>query len=168
MKKYFILLVFIAFTTLNILAQEENVISLYIYNFTRYIDWPTESSSSSFVIDIIGHKSVYEKLKENTANRKIGNKSIQVRYLESINGITKSDILFVGYWQSKEISKVLEKIGNIPTLIIGEKPGLLDSGAGINFVIRGDAIKFEIKPSNIQKYGLKISDDLLKLAEKVY
>jgi hypothetical protein len=38
----------------------------------------------------------------------------------------------------------------------------------MNFVVRGDVIKFEIKPANIQKCGLKVADDLIKLAYKVY
>jgi hypothetical protein len=168
MKKTVLLFVISLWGFLNLHGQEENVISLYIYNFTRYIDWPGGGYGESFTIDVIGHKSVYEKLKEYTANRKAGNKSIVVRYLETASAITQSDILFVGFYQSKEIAKVLEKVGSSKTLIIGEKDGMIDNGAGINFIIRNEAIKFEIKPSNIQKNGLKVADDLLKLAVKIY
>jgi hypothetical protein len=168
MKRLILAFVFIIMGIHFVKAQEENVISLYVYNFTRYIDWPAENSSSDFIIDIIGHKSVYEKLKEYTNNRKAGSRNIVVRYLETANNITKSNILFVGFWQSKEMTKILDKAGNSNTLIIGEKDGLIDAGASINFVVRGDVIKFEIKPSNIQKSGLKVADDLLKLAYKVY
>lgn len=152
----------------NTYAQEEKFISISIYNFTRYIDWPSNKTEGSFIIDVIGHKSVYDKLKEITAGRKAGTREIVVRYLESTNAITSSDILFVGFWQSKEMPTILGKIGNNSTLIITEKDGLIDAGAGINFVIRNDAIKFEIKPANIQKYGLKVSDELSKLAFKTY
>lgn len=152
----------------NSLAQEENFIAVSIYNFTRYVDWPEGDASSEFIIDIIGHKSVYDKLKDIATGRKVGTKTISVRYVESVNNISKSDILFIGFWQSKDIQKALEKIGTNHTLIISEKDGLLDSGSAINFVIRSSAIKFEIKKGNIQKYGLNVCEALLSLAYKSY
>jgi len=167
MLKYIFSLL-ITLICLNTYSQEEKFISISIYNFTRYCDWPTNKTEGSFIIDVIGHKSVYDKLKEITAGRKAGTRDITVRYLETISAITYSDILFVGFWQSKDMSKIIEKIGTNNTLIIGEKDGLIDSGAGINFVIRNDVIKFEIKTANIQKYGIKVSDELIKLAYKAY
>jgi hypothetical protein len=150
------------------LAQEENFIAISIYNFTRFIDWPSTQASDDFTIDIIGHKSVYDKLKEVAQGRKVGNKNINVRFLESVNQITHSHILFIGFWQSKELVKAIDKVGYANTLIITEKDGLIDGGAGINFVIRNNVIKFEIKKANIQKYGLKVGDELERLAIKVY
>jgi hypothetical protein len=149
-------------------AQEENFLALSIYNFTRYVDWPASDASGDFTIDIIGHKSVYEKLKEVATGRNVGNRTIRVRFLESASNVTESQILFVGFWQSKDMPKVVEKVGNAHTLIISEKDGLIDVGSGINFVIRNNTIKFEIKKANIQKYGLNIGETLLSLAFKSY
>jgi YfiR/HmsC-like len=168
MNRYLVTILCLLFFTGKIKAQEENVIALMIYNFTRYIDWPKEQASSDFFIDIIGHKSVYDKLKELAAGRKVGNRNIAVRYLESVNNISHSQILFVGYWQSKDFPKAIEKIGNTNTLIITEKDGYLDIGSGINFVIRNNTIKFEIKKGNIQKYGLVVSEGLEPMAIKSY
>jgi hypothetical protein len=162
-----LLLLLIAIPRLSV-AQEENFIAVSIYNFTRYIDWPSTQASGDFTIDVIGHKSVYDKLKEVAQGRKVGTKSINVRFLESVNQITQSQILFVGFWQSKDIYKAIDKIGYANTLVITEKDGLIDGGAGINFVIRNNVIKFEIKKANIQKYGLKVGDELERLAVKSY
>ena len=148
-------------------AQEEITISAAIYNFTRYIDWPDEGSND-FYIDIIGHKSVYEKLKELAVGKKVGTRLITVRYLESCNNISPCQILFVGFWQSKDMHVVTEKIGNAHTLIISEKDGLIDAGSGINFVIRSNTIKFEIKRSNIVNHGLSLSSQLEQIAYKTY
>jgi hypothetical protein len=153
---------------IKIQAQEENFIAASIYNFTRNINWPTSDQEGNFVIDIIGHKSVYDKLKELMVGRKAGSQNIEVRYLESVSNITRSHILFVGFWQSKDMAKVIEKIGSTHTLIISEKAGMIDAGAGINFVIINSVIKFEIKPANIQKYSLVVADPLIKMAYKVY
>jgi len=149
-------------------GQEENIIAIAIYNFSRYVDWPADQSSQDFRIDIVGHKSVFEKMKEISTGRKVGNRNIAVRYLESIEKITDSEILFVGFWQSKELPKIADKIKSKHTLLITEKEGLIDDGSAINFVIRNNAIKFEIKKSNILKYGLILSETLEKMAVKTY
>lgn len=149
-------------------AQEENVIAIAIYNFTRYVDWPASDAASDFYIDIIGHKSVYDKLKEMSSGRKVGNRNIVVRYLDTSDKITKSEILFVGYWQSKDMPKILDKVKSVNTLLISEKDGLIDSGSAINFVIRNNTIKFEIKKGNIVKYGLILSETLEQMAYKIY
>jgi hypothetical protein len=149
-------------------AQEENFIAASIYNFTRNIDWPSNNANGDFIVDIIGHKSVYEKLKELVAGHKVGNRTIVVRFLESVNNITQSQILFVGFWQSKDMSRAIEKVGSSATLVVSEKDGLIDSGTGINFVIRNGSLKFEIKKANIQKYGLSVGMTLEQMAFKAY
>ena len=167
MKRIVIIITFLLVGSNWVKAQEENFIAISIYNFTRYVDWPSETSKD-FYIDIIGHKSVYDKLKEITVGRKVGNRNIVVRFLETIDKITESEILFVGFWQSKDLAKVVDKLRTAHTLIIAEKDGLIESGAAINFVIRNNVIKFEIKKSNIVKYGLALSETLEQMAIKNY
>ena len=167
MKKILVI-ISLMLTLQGIKAQEENTISIAVYNFTRYIDWPAADAAKDFYIDVIGHKSVYDKLKELVAGRKVGNRNIVVRYLENVDKITQCEILFLGFWQSKEIARVQDKIKNSPTLLITEKEGLVEAGAGINFQIINSTIKFEIKRSNIVKYGLILSDNLEKMAFKTY
>src|SRR5208283_3108252 len=166
-KVWFVIILFVTGIPLS-KAQEENIIATAVYNFTRYIDWPNEETSTDFYIDVIGHKSVYDKLLEMTHGRKVGNRAITVRYLPSSSGITSCQILFVGFWQSKDLPVITEKLNTAHTLIITEKDGLIDMGSGINFVIRNTAIKFEIKKTNIQKHGLVVSTQLEQLAYKIY
>ena len=167
-RKIFVLLAFLLTGVQALKAQEENVIAIAVYNFTRYIDWPADQANKDFLIDVIGHKSVYDKLKEISAGRKVGNRSIIVRYLETPDKVTASEILFVGFWQSKDMPKILDKVKSASTLLITEKDGQIESGSGINFVIRNNAIKFEVKKSNIVKYGLILSETLEQMAFKAY
>jgi hypothetical protein len=169
MKKTFILLIFFLLTfVIKSYTQEETFIAISMYNFTRYVDWPVDDASSDFIIDIIGHKSVYEKLKDMTKDRTVGSRRMVIRYLDGVSNITKSDILFLGFWQSKDMAKALTKVGNAHTLVISEKDGMIDAGAAINFVIRNNVIKFEVKRTNILKYGLKVTEELSSLAYKSY
>lgn len=168
MRRILLLSTFLVLGFQAVKAQEENIIAIAIYNFTRYVDWPADQANKDFRVDIIGHKSVYDKFKEVAAGRKVGNRNIVVRYLETIDKITESEILFVGFWQSKDLPKVVEKVKSAGTLIISEKDGLIDMGSAINFVVRNNTIKFEIKKSNVTRFGLRMSETLEQMAVKAY
>lgn len=169
MRKVFLLSIIFFLLILNKgSAQEENTISVALYSFTRYIEWPSDDPSIDFVINIIGHRSIYEKLTELTAGHKVGKRNIVVRFLETANDLSQCQLVFVGYWQSRDFNKTIEKIGKNHTLIISEKDGLIDAGSGINFIIRNNSIKFEIKRANIEKYGLIMSRELEQMAYKAY
>jgi hypothetical protein len=149
-------------------AQEEKYITLYLYNFTKYIEWPDEYKKGDFVIDIMGHKSVYDRLTNMLKRKKRGNQNFVVNNPTEVAEVSKDcNILFVGHWQSKKLKKALYKVGNKGTLIVTEKGGLLDHGAAINLMIKNNKILYEVKKSNISKYNLLYSNDLTSMAERV-
>jgi hypothetical protein len=150
--------------SLFVSAQEEDYISLFIYNFTRYFEWPEDRRTGDFVIEIMGHESVYKKLSEITANRTVGNQKIVVRSITSPDNMGNPHIIMIGHWHSRHIQKVLGKIGNIPTLVITDHEGMIKEGSAINFVIRDGGIKFELKKMNATKYGLKVHSRLDNMA----
>ncbi len=152
----------------NLKAQEEKYISLFLYNFTKHFAWPDEYKSGDFVIDIIGHESVFAKLKELTATKKVGEQNIVIRHYTDASVIGKCHILFVGHWHSRFLPQILEMVQNRSTLIVTEKEGLINEGAAINFVIRDGTIQFEFKKSNALKYGLRFDPQIVQMADVVY
>ena len=148
-------------------AQEEKYIGLYIYNITKYFDWPPASKSGNFIIEVFGHQSVYTELQRLTAGKTIGNQNIVVRNYTAIDQMGDCHIIFVGHWQTRYFDQVVQRIGSKPTLIITEYDGLLAKGAAINFVIYNNKIEFELKPSNATRYGLKMDPRIRQLAYNV-
>ena len=168
MKKVFLLVIlFVSFQFYTLSAQEEKYICLFIYNFTKHFDWPDEVKSGDFIIQVLGHKSVYSQLKEFTSTKKVGNQNIVVRGITDISEIARCHIMFVGHWQSRLLDDILDKIGNHPTLIVTEKEGLLELGSAINFIVMEGTIKFEFKKSNASKHNLKFDPQIIQMAVKV-
>ena len=75
-------------------AQEEKYIGLYIYNITKYFDWPPASKSGNFIIEVFGHQSVYTELQRLTAGKTIGNQNIVVRNYTAIDQMGDCHIIF--------------------------------------------------------------------------
>jgi len=148
-------------------AQEEKYIGLFLYNFTKYFDWPDNMKSGDFVIEVLGHKSVFDELTRLTAGKKVAGQNIVIKNLNRLDEVGKSNILFIGHWQSRLINDILTKLGSASTLIVSETDGMLDKGSAINFIIMEGTIKFEINLTNIKKRQLKVDPRIGQLAYKV-
>jgi hypothetical protein len=148
--------------------EEYNAKALFIYNFTKYIEWQGESDFQVFTIGVYKKSDILDPLKAISSSKKIQNKKIIVKQINESNENTSFQILFLPDFTSKE--SYVNLLKNLPRknlLIISESKKLFDSGTGINFLIQENKIKFEINLSSIENAELKISSQLLKLATRV-
>jgi hypothetical protein len=144
-------------------AQEENYISLYLLNFTRHIEWPEETREGNFIIEVLGHVSVYERLKELSEGKKVGSQSIEVRNYVSASEVGKPHIMFVGHWQSRQMQEVLQRLEGCCTLLVTEQEGMIDKGSAINFIVREGKIQYEFNKDNALNRGLVVSSRLWQM-----
>lgn len=142
--------------------------AMFIYNFSRLIEWPDSYKSGPFIIGTLGNSATYSELEAYTVNKSVGSQAIQVRKFNSAAEIGNCHILFVPFNKTKELSNVLSLIGSKSTLIITEKNGGIEKGAAINFLIIGDKLKFEVKPTNATSRRIKMSSKLSEMAFKTY
>lgn len=148
----------------NVKAQVPKLQSVFIYNFTKYIDWPAEYKTGNFVIGVLGDAPITRELKKMARTKKAGTQTIEVKIFNSVGDIAKCHILFIPGAKSSFISQLTKKVGKKSTLIIGEKDGLTQKGAAINFVLKDNKQKFELSKKNAAKHKLKVSSSLEKLA----
>lgn len=138
--------------------------AIFIMNFTKLIEWPKSYREGNFVVGVIGNSPLYSELTKMSKTKKVANQSLQIKKYSTSKDIGKCHILYVSKNQSQEISAVLKKVKSNSTLIITEKQGLVEKGAGINFVIKNNRQKFELNKKNVEKYKLKVSSNLEALA----
>ena len=138
--------------------------AVFIYNFTKYIEWPKTYKEGEFTIGIIGESPLYSELTKMTQTKKVANQSLQVKKFSSADEVSKCHILYLSKNKSGEISSLLKSLKNNSTLIVTEQAGLVDKGAGINFIIKDNRQKFELNKRNVEKYKLKVSSSLEALA----
>jgi hypothetical protein len=66
------------------------------------------------------------------------------------------------------MAEITQSLGSKSTLIICEKNGAISDGAALNFVVVGDKLKFEVKPSNAEAKQIVLSSKLNEMAFKTY
>lgn len=169
MKKLspYLLLLFVVISSLSIKAQNEKFKSLFMYNFTKYIEWPASKHSGDFVIGILGNTPMKKELETIASKKQVGSQPINVKVFNSITDIGSCHILYMPPEKSSSLSSVLKKVNGKGVLVITDKPGLARKGAGINYVLKGGHQDFEINKSAMTTQNLKINSALFSLGTVV-
>jgi hypothetical protein len=146
-------------------AQDVNykVHAMFMYHFTKYVEWPDNKKSGDFVIGVYGNSEIIKELESVASTKKAGTQTIVVKKIANEADAALCHIVYVSQGQSGSLETIIKAIGSKPVLLVTEKSGLSKKGACINFVIVDDKLRFEINKSAIESRNLKISSDLLKL-----
>ena len=60
-------------------SREDALKAAYLFNFTKFVDWPGESGDTTLTLCFIGGSAVREAMVSDLANKRIGNHTVYVR-----------------------------------------------------------------------------------------
>ena len=152
-------------------AREYEIKAAFLYNFTKFVDWPARTFASAdapIVIGVLGDSPCVPALERLIKDRKVNGRTIVVRRIASAAEAKVTQLLFVGSAQEAQFAGLEPAIESLPVLTVGESPGFETLGGAIDFVPQGDKIRFEINIDAAEHAGLKISAQLQKLATVVH
>ena len=152
-------------------AREYEIKAAFLYNFTKFVDWPARTFANAdapIVIGVLGDSPCVQALERLIKDRKVNGRTIVVRRIASAAEAKVTQLLFVGSAQEAQFAGLEPAIESLPVLTVGESPGFETLGGAIEFVPQGDKIRFEINIDAAEHAGLKISAQLQKLATVVH
>ncbi|MBL4710620.1 MAG: YfiR family protein [Flavobacteriales bacterium] len=139
--------------------------AVFIYNFTKYIEWPSDYQTGEFTIGILGENpALFKELDNMSKVKKVANRDFRIQSIESVEDLKKQHILYIPKGNNISISLVNSKLKGKSTLLVTEAPGLAKQGAAINFIIVGNRQKFELNKTTVSNHNLKVSSTLEKLS----
>ena len=131
---------------------------IFIYSFTKYIEWPAESKLGNFVVGVFGTNPVLlGELNKMASSKTVVSQKIEIKTISSATDASKCQIVYILPDNSGQLNEVVTKVKGSNTLIVTEKTGLSKQGAGINFVFVDDKLKFELNKPNIENHNLKVA-----------
>jgi len=167
MLKKFAFLILICHVTWSAMSQdneqEANLKAVFIYNFTKYVDWEMNNNNPDFIIGVIGSSPVLKPLEEIARTNRAKNKRIIIRYYRRPEEIGPCHLLFISKKCPFSIQEILNHTRR-GVLTVSEEDDYSKKGTAFNFVIRNDKLKFEANLQAIYMAGLRASSQLLKLA----
>ena len=137
--------------------------AVYVYNFIKYIDWPSDKKEGPFVIGVMGSSPIITELTDMASKKKVGSRDIIVNKLVSPANISTCNIVFIPETNTKDVETVIEMSRNKGVLVITETPGMTKKGSSINFIYVDGKLKFEINKHAATLANLNISAELMKL-----
>ncbi len=168
MKKGILLLLLLFFIKVEFAsAQNEKFKALFLYNFTKYIDWPASYKQGNFVIGVLGNSPIVDELNIVSSKKQVGGQSIVIKKFANPAQLDRCHVLFIPSYKSGSLRAVLANLQGKNTLVVTDGNNLVQQGAGINFVETGGKQGFEIKKQNVESKGLKVSGSLLSLGTVV-
>jgi len=158
------IVLFLASALIPASAQNYKMHAVFIYSFTRYVQWPEAYNQGDFEILVLGDSPILEDLKAMAQAKKVGERIIKVTKIKDPAEIRKCSMLFVSAARSNQIDEVLAKVNTQSILIITEEPGLAAKGSDINFITKDGKLAFELNQASVNKQGLRVSNELSRLA----
>jgi hypothetical protein len=149
-------------------AGEYDVKAAFLYNFTKFVDWPSSAfpDPSNLKICVLGDDPFGKSLRS-VAGEQVGNHKLTVMQTDSLAKPAGCQILFISRSEREHLSQILASVKGFPVLTVGDTKGFADDGVIINFVLEGSKVRFEINTESADRAGIRISSKLLQLAKRI-
>lgn len=146
----------------------DGVKAVYLYRFASYVEWPTQTSTSSpFVIGVVDANELADRLERLLPEMQSLGRTWVVRRVTRVEQLKGLHILYVSP-RSFGLTRALRTAAiNRPILIVTDVRDGLDGGAVINFIENDRDVRFEISLIAADRCGLKIDAALLSVAARV-
>ncbi len=151
-------------------ANEYQLKAVFIYNFSKFIEWPESAftdSAAGFQICVLGDDPFGEFMKA-LSNRNYLTHPILIKYPHNLNEAKKCHILYVsdsgksGPWHD-----IVKNLGDAPVLTVSSSEEAMQAGIGIGFVIKDGKIRWAINLNSTRKAQLKVSAKLVEIAVSI-
>jgi len=154
---------------LAVAAEDEyKVKAAMIYNFARFVEWPTNAfGSDSRITYCIAGKSPLIDTMLHLQGKVMKERTVVVRHIESPTDISGCQLLFIAQSERDRLSSYLQQSNHHNILTVSDLDLFAESGGMIGFTEGEHKIRFEINQEAAQKRGIKISSHLLNLSRKV-
>jgi hypothetical protein len=149
-------------------TREYNIKAAFLFNFTRFINWPAaafEGATAPFIIGILGDDPFGPTIDATVKGENYQGHPMVVERYKSVKDMKPCHILFVPNQDSLDLQEILKSPTLKNTLTVGERPNFVPTGGIIRLKNENNKVKLQINPAAAKAAELSISSQLLRLAE---
>lgn len=154
-------------TSTNVWSQEapleDRVRAAFLYNFARFTQWNTPHTDLQLGFCVAGDRQLLDSVRATVRGKQINGHTLLAFDAELIDVESQCDVLYVG---ADAAADLLDNVAP-RTLLVGEGRSFARRQGMVGFVLAQDRLRFVVNPRHVEKAGLKLSAELLSLAEIV-
>ncbi len=162
-----VILLLLSSFTQRMPVNEYQVKAAFIYNFTRFIDWPPETftgASGPFIIQVLGDNQFSSYINDIVKGEKLGGRAIIVQRINSVEEIHQCNILFISASNASEVKDLLPDLNRRRILTVSDASNFAKWGGIIRFFKEGNNLRLQINIDEAKASKLNISSKLLSLS----
>lgn len=150
-------------------VTEQDVEAAFLYNFTRFVEWPAElpSAPEPFRVCIVAGPTMTAAVQRTMQGESVNGRAIATPSPTSAQEARRCQILFVGRAEMDRAASLLAAVRTLPVLTVSDGDRFIARGGVIQFVRDGGRVRFDVNVEAARRTGLSISSRLLQVARNV-
>lgn len=149
---------------------EAVVLAGFIFNFTRFTEWPVgafRSESEPLTVCLAGGEEIREASRQ-LIGRLVNGREYRIR-AGSVrpNNIEGCKLLFIEDEDPARAGSLIRAVAGAPVLTVGLAPGFLEEGGTIRLLSVDNRFVFEVNQGAARRLNLRMAASLLALARRV-
>ena len=149
---------------------EQALKAAFLYNFTRFIEWPTSAfagSSESFDVCVLAGPAFSREVEAVFAGEQVAGRAVRVVFPAPLEDLKSCHLLYIAREQG-QAAQHLSDLAQMPLLTVGEGRRFLEQGGVIAFQVENDRVRFDVNRRRAEGTGLIISSKLLRVARELW
>lgn len=150
--------------------SEYEVQAAFLFNFTKFVEWPESSFSdphSPIVIGIVGEDPFGDALVRIISGQKSQGRSIVIIKYRRGDDLRRCHILFVSDSERLHSAQILAGLHDASVLTVSDIDGFAEAGGAMQFVMQENRVHFVANLNAATQSKLRVSAKLLALARVI-
>jgi len=150
-------------------VSEADVKAAYLFNFTRFVDWPegTLTDAHPFVLCVVADSSMTALIEKTMQGEEVKGRPNQTIVPASVEDARKCQILFVGRTEAARARALLAGVRDRPVLTVSDAARFAASGGMIQFIREDEHVRFIVNVEAARRSRIAISSRLLRVAASI-
>jgi hypothetical protein len=147
-------------------AIEYEVKAAYMYNFAKFVDWPTQvfdSPAQPIVFCMLGQTPLGPALSTALSGKVVDKRPLLFRQLTDSKEVSKCQVLFISSPDKQHLRQTLGDVKSLNVLTVGDAEDFTNEGGAVRFVLIADRVRLEFNLDAVEDAKLRVSAKLLSL-----
>lgn len=147
--------------------SEHQVKAAFIYNFIRFVDWPTAEPGKPIRVAVAADEEIFESVRDALHGKTIGDRLISVAASRGPADAADADVVYITGNDEETIRRYMSVAEGRPVLTITETKRFPNVGSLVNFYLSEDSVRFAVNATALERSALKMSSQMLQYASIV-
>lgn len=149
------------------IPSEDQLKTVFIYNFMRFSQWPEDKIKLPSYQACIYPANRFGDLFLQLEQQKIAGKKIEVKELSLLEGVENCHIVFLDALDKNELEKAVGIAEKNHVLTVSDQPRFAENGGMIQLLIEEGKVRFNVNHYRSQQATVEINSKLIGLAVHV-